>query len=86
MAALSARAPGKSGSTALGNAWLMLGYALLNQDQTDTERLARVQKAFLKAAAFKSQEKSARKALEHIKRLTTHSKQENSHVEIAIKE
>lgn len=85
---LSASTPalGKLHSTSLGNAWLMLGYAVLNQDQTDTERLARAQKAFLKAAAFKSQEKSAQKALEHIKKLNTHPKQENSYVDISIKE
>ncbi len=62
----------------LGPAWLMLGYAALNQNSQDQDCLDRAQNAFSKAVAFKSQKKSARAALGHIKTLQTHIRQQEN--------
>jgi tetratricopeptide (TPR) repeat protein len=84
--ALLTPAPGKPDPKILGRAWLMLGYAALNQDSQDHDRLDRAQKAFSKAAAFKSQKKSARAALGQIKILETHTiQQENTYAKKTIK-
>ena len=47
---------------ATGDAWLMLGYAAMNDHQ-----LSRAEKAFLQASGYKKQKKSAQKALAFIK-------------------
>jgi len=89
--ALLTPAAGKSDPKTLGQAWLMLGYAVLNQnfqDQNpkDQDQLDRAHKAFSKAAAFKSQKKSARAALGQIKILEIHTiQQENTYAKDPIK-
>ena len=67
----------------LGQAWLMLGYAALNQNSQDQnpqdkDRLNKAHKAFSKAANFKSHKKSARAALGQIKILQTHIRQQEN--------
>jgi tetratricopeptide (TPR) repeat protein len=82
---------GKPDPKTLGQAWLMLGYAALNQNSQDPnpqdqDRLVRAHKAFSKAAVFKSQKKSARAALGQIKILETHTiQQENTYAKKTIK-
>ncbi len=63
-------------SNTLGQAWLMLGYAALNHNQPDHTQLSRAQKAFLKAAGFKKQQKPARQALGQIKIMQTNNNQQ----------
>lgn len=90
--ALLTPAAGKPDPKALGRAWLMLGYAALNKDPQDQnpqdhDCLDRAQKAFSKAATFKSQKKSARAALGQIKIRKTHTfQQENTHAKNPIKQ
>ncbi|MCP4719000.1 MAG: tetratricopeptide repeat protein [Desulfobacteraceae bacterium] len=69
-------APDTPNSSTIGQAWLMLGYAALNHNQPDHTQLARAQKAFLKAAGFKKQQKSARQALGQIKIIQTNTNQQ----------
>lgn len=66
--------PGIPDQNILGRAWLMLGYAALNQNEPDHTQLARAQKAFLMASGFKKQQKPARKALEQITIMQKHQK------------
>lgn len=77
---------GKPDPKTLGQAWLMLGYAALNQNPQDQDRLDRAHKAFSKAAAFKSQKKSTRAALGQIKIFEIHTiQQENTYAKKTIK-
>ncbi len=68
--------PNTPNSNTLGQAWLMLGYAALNHNQPDHTQLTRAQKAFLKAAGFKKQQKPARQALGQIKIIQTNNNQQ----------